>query len=67
MEIRVEDVGKGFIWRFYIDLLVRPACQAYVEFPSYSTAVEDAKCFRKAIGIDVPIIYETPKGKIKTI
>ena len=67
MEIRVENIGSNFIWRFYIPKLNRPACEASLAYPSYSTAVEDAKCFRKAIGVDVPIIYETPKGKSKVI
>lgn len=68
MEIRIENIGSGFIWRFYIPRLDRPACEGCMTFPSYSTAVEDAKQFRKAINnVDVPIIYETPKGKSKVI
>lgn len=67
MEIRIENIRRGFIWRFYIQTLDRPACEASMTYPIYSTAVEDAKRFREAIGVDVPIIYETPKGKSKVI
>jgi len=67
MEIKIENIGSGFVWRFYIPKLDRPVCEACMTYPSYSTAVEDAKHFRKAIGVDVPIIYETPTGKSKVI
>ena len=67
MKIKIESVSGGYAWRFYIASLDRPVCQACMTYPSYSTAVEDAKHFRKAINVDVSISYETPKGKSKVI
>ena len=66
MEIRIESVARGWAWRFYIPQLERRVCEG-MTFPLYSTAVEDAKKFRKATGLDVPISYETPSGKKKVI
>lgn len=67
MEIKIVSVANGYIWRMYIPDLIRPVCDSYMVCPRYDSAVKDAIRFRRNVGVDIPISYETPKGKVKTI
>lgn len=67
MQIKIERVAGGFVWRFYIPDLIRAAAESRMLFPRYDSAVKDAIRFRRNIGVDVGIFYETPKGKVKAV
>ncbi len=69
MKIEVQRVARGWVWRFYIASLDRAIAESAMTFPRYDTAVKDAKLFRKTlqVEVDIPIRYETPKGKVKII